>query len=81
MTAERSYTGDAEVDRLLFRWGRVVRDAEGWARGFALSIQRARKKPGWTPTPKQLAVMQRMVAELPQTEGDDPGPDLIEDVA
>jgi len=39
MTAARSYTGDAEVDRLLFRWGAVVRDAEGWARGFALSIR------------------------------------------
>lgn len=68
MTAARSYTGDAEVDRLLFHWGRVLRDAEGWTRDFALSIQRARKKPGWVPSAKQLAVMHRMVAELPQTE-------------
>lgn len=80
MKADRAYTGDAEVDRLLFRWGAVVRDAQGWARGFALSIQRARKKPGWTPTAKQLSVMQRMVAELPLSAGDD-DPDLIEDVA
>lgn len=77
MKADRAYTGDMEVDRLLFRWGRVVADAQGWARGFALSIQRARKKPGWTPTAKQLAVMQRMVAELPMT-GTDEEPDLIE---
>jgi len=80
MTAARSYTGDAEVDRLLFRWGAVVRDAEGWARGFALSIQKARKRPGWTPSAKQLALMQRMVAELPSSPGDD-DPDLIEDAA
>lgn len=65
MTAAKSYTGDAEVDHLLFRWGRVIADAQGWARDFALSIQRARKKPGWKPTAKQLAMMQRMVAELP----------------
>ena len=75
MKADRAYTGDMEVDRLLFRWGRVVADAQGWARGFALSIQRARKKPGWTPTAKQLAVMRRMVAELPMTaNGEDAEP-------
>lgn len=65
MSAEHSYTGDPEVDRLLFSWGRVIADARGWVRGFALSIQRDRKKPGWHPSPKQLAVMQRLVAELP----------------
>lgn len=77
MKADRAYTGDMEVDRLLFMWGRVIANAQGWARGFALSIQRARKKPGWTPTAKQLAVMQSMVAELPMT-GADEDPDLIE---
>ena len=79
MSAARSYTGDVEVDRLLFHWGRVLADAQGWARGFALSIQRDRKKAGWSPTAKQLAVMHRMVAELPQTEGSDDDIDLIED--
>lgn len=77
MTAAKSYTGDVEVDHLLFRWGQVIADAQGWARDFALSIQRARKKPGWTPTPKQLAVMQRMVAELP-ISGHPEVSDLIE---
>lgn len=65
MSAGQAYTGDPEVDRLLFSWGRVIRDATGWTRGFALSIQRARKRPGWMPTLKQLSVMQRLVAELP----------------
>lgn len=77
MKADRAYTGDSQVDHLLFRWGRVVAGAQGWARGFALSIQRDRKKPGWTPTAKQLAVMQRMVAELPMTGNDDEA-ELIE---
>lgn len=77
MKAERAYTGDSDVDRLLFKWGQVIADAQGWARGFALSIQRARKKPGWTPTAKQLALMQRMVAELHITGGDEEA-DLLE---
>lgn len=64
MTAERHFTGDADVDQLLFSWGRVIRDAEGWARGFALSIQRDRKKPGWQPSAKQLSIMRQLVAEL-----------------
>ncbi|MFV0411251.1 MAG: hypothetical protein ACK5LJ_16585 [Paracoccus sp. (in: a-proteobacteria)] len=76
MRAERSFTGEPEVDRLLFSWGRVIGQAQGWARGFALSIQRDRKKPGWMPSPKQMAVMQRLVAELPQALPEDF--DLIE---
>lgn len=76
MSADHSYTGDPEVDRLLFSWGRVIADARGWSRGFALSIQRARKRPGWMPSDKQLAVMQQLVAELPVRLPDDG--DLIE---
>ncbi|WP_309663285.1 hypothetical protein [Tabrizicola sp.] len=73
MTADRHFTGDADVDQLLFSWGRVIRDAEGWARGFALSIQRDRKKPGWKPSARQLSVMRQMVAELPAFEGSGDG--------
>lgn len=77
MRAEHAYTGNPDVDRLLFSWGRVIADASGWTRGFALSIQRDRKKPGWSPSPKQLSVMQRLVAELPQSRADE-DMDLIE---
>lgn len=77
MSANHAYTGDAEVDRLLFSWGRVIADAQGWTRGFALSIQRDRKKPGWLPSAKQLSVMQRLVAELPAVAGEDDA-DLID---
>lgn len=72
MRAEQAYTGDPEVDQLLFSWRRVIAQADGWTRGFALSIQRDRKRPGWMPSRKQFAVMQRLVAELPQDlPGDD----------
>ncbi|MFN4102000.1 MAG: hypothetical protein ACK4GT_19735 [Pararhodobacter sp.] len=77
MSANLAYTGDPNIDRLLFSWPRVIADASGWSRGFALSIQRDRKKPGWRPTDRQLSVMRRLVAELPQTVGED-DPDLIE---
>lgn len=77
MSANLAYTGNAEVDHLLFSWPRVIADARGWSRGFALSVQRDRKKLGWTPSAKQLSVMQRLVAELPQVVGED-DPELIE---
>lgn len=61
------------LEVLLHHWPAVIRYAdEGWARGFALSIQRARKRPGWVPTSRQMAVMQQMVAEFfIQTDGGD----------
>lgn len=71
MKADQAFTGDPVIDQLLFSWGRVIADASGWARGFALSIQRDRKKPGWRPTPKQQAMMSRLVAELPAVPGED----------
>lgn len=77
MSADQAFTGDAEVDQLLFSWPRVIADARGWSRGFALSVQRDRKKPAWTPSARQLSVMRRLVAELPQVAGDD-DPDLVE---
>ena len=80
MSAAQAYTGDPEVDRLLFSWGRVIASASGWTRGFALGIQRDRKKPGWTPTPRQLSMMRRMVADLPTVEAA-PDFDPIEDDA
>lgn len=84
--ANQAYTGVQEVDELLFSWGRVIARASGWERGFALSIQRDRKRPGWTPSHKQLAVMHRLVAaarrDVPCIGRDDNVPDdlvLIED--
>lgn len=69
MAARDVYTGNAEVDHLLFRWDSVIANAQERSRGFALSIQRSRKTPGWEPSPKQLALMKRLVADLPPVRG------------
>jgi len=65
------------VEELLFHWPQVVRLATNdWAKGFALSIARQSRRRNWKPTPRQICIMQRMVAELFQHRGDDF--DLIE---
>lgn len=61
MSAAEAYTGHPDVDTLLFSWQRVIANARGWERGFALSIQRDRSKPGWRPSHKQFAVMEKLV--------------------
>ena len=56
-----------ELERALFHWSGVVRATQRgtWAHGFALSIQKkSSAKPWWRPTPKDWAVMQKMVADL-----------------
>jgi hypothetical protein len=54
-----------DLDQLLFHWRTVIGAApEGWARDFALSIQKARRRPAWEPSAKQLSIMRRMVSEL-----------------
>lgn len=53
------------VADLLRLWPEVIGNApEGWPRNFALSIQKARRKPGWTPSERQLIWMRLLVAEL-----------------
>ncbi len=53
------------LDELFHHWRAVIGAApKGFPRDFALSIQKARRRPGWTPTPKQEAIMRQMVAEL-----------------
>lgn len=80
MRAEHAYTGDEEVDRLLFSWGRVIANARGWERGFALSIQRDRKRPGWKPSHKQLSVMHRLAAAADRIRPPSADEDLPDDV-
>ena len=83
MSAAEAYTGDPDVDTLLFSWGRVIANAQGWERGFALSIQRDRHKPGWRPSHKQFAVMEKLVRNTPPpvAAGIYPADDLPDDVA
>lgn len=60
-------TTTAEADRLVHYMPILVRDGNvtEWERKFAASIiHRSRSKNGFTPTAKQIAVMDRMVAEF-----------------
>lgn len=53
------------IDQLLHHWRAVIgAQPKGFTRNFALSIQKARRRPGWEPTAKQEAIMRRLVAEL-----------------
>ena len=50
---------------LLHHWRAVIGSSpKGFPRDFAPSIQKARKRPTWQPSERQLALMQRMVSEL-----------------
>ncbi|RIA00039.1 hypothetical protein ACN9JG_00095 [Cereibacter azotoformans] len=73
---------DTELDELLtFRWPLVMRrvmagSCDEWLRGFVRSIAKHSKRRTWRPSPKQEALMRRLVAELGTApEGD---VDLIE---
>jgi len=48
-----------------------------WAQQFCRSMIRNASNPNWQPTPKQRAMMQRMVSQLP--EFDDFGPVIMRD--
>lgn len=53
------------IDELLWSWPTVIRMAStDWARSFALSIAKHSKRRNWKPTPKQHALMSRMVDEI-----------------
>jgi hypothetical protein len=53
------------VDELLWWMDRIVRrpSATQWEREFAASMVKAGRRRGWMPTPKQEAVMRRLVLD------------------
>lgn len=54
-----------QVERVLWSWPTVVEKAEtDWAKGFARSIAAQARRRNWRPSPKQLALMKEMVAQL-----------------
>lgn len=62
------------VEELLWSWPTVCRMATTeWAKGFAASIAKQAKRPTWTPSRKQHALMQRMVSELYQHNSNEGG--------
>ena len=59
------------VEELAFHMPAVAQHAENtWAKGFAKSIVAQSRRKNWTPSPKQIGVMRRLVADL-FTEPDD----------
>ena len=53
------------VEVLIHHMPGVVRYAEDdWTRGFAQSVLRQSRNRNWSPSPKQLGVMQRLVGDL-----------------
>ena len=65
-------TRERSVQELLFYWPTVTRRAnDDWTKGFAGSIAKASRRRNWRPTPKQLGVMQRLVAGLFAQADDD----------
>lgn len=53
------------VEELAFHMPAVVRHAENtWAKGFAQSIVAQSRRRNWSPSPKQIGVMRRLVADL-----------------
>ncbi|WP_238367634.1 hypothetical protein [Mesobacterium pallidum] len=65
-----------ELDEILTcHWPAVLRrvmadGSDEWVQGFAKSIARQGKRPGWRPTPKQAWIMRRLVADLAAGAGD-----------
>ncbi|MEM6410694.1 MAG: hypothetical protein AAF683_04110 [Pseudomonadota bacterium] len=57
-------TGE-ELERMMFHWPSVIARADDpWARGFAASIARQARNPNWHPSPKQAAMMRRLVQQV-----------------
>jgi len=72
---------DHELDQIMIhRWPGILRramvDGDDFTRGFARSIARAYKRPGWTPSPKQEHIMRALLREMRGPVGN---PELIEE--
>ncbi len=63
------------IDELLFHMPTVASKGDRWAREFASSVLKQSRRRKWQPSPKQEALMRRLVGEI--FEPDEP--DLIEE--
>ncbi len=61
----RTTATPAELERLLWHMRTIARGGDDeWATGFARSALAQAKRPTWNPSPKQLSMMRRLVADL-----------------
>lgn len=69
--------GERSAEECLFWWGTVCKVAKpGFEQDFASSIAAQSRRRNWRPSPKQLATMRRMVADLFRAMRDDGDDDL-----
>lgn len=70
-------TGERSVAECLYWFPTIAKTTKNeWAQNFAHSVMAQSRRRGWKPTPKQLAMMRRMVAELFAALRDDDGDDM-----
>lgn len=80
MRHERFSATPSEVERLLWHMPACAAQAQNeWARSFAVDMARRAHWRRWRPSPKQVAVMRRMVADLFVYGSKDADLPLIED--
>lgn len=51
------------LEELIYHMKGLVHSHNAWEAGFARSILKHSKRASWRPSAKQLAIMQRLVAE------------------
>lgn len=63
------------LEEVLTHWPTVMQAAKNspnpWVHGFVADIAKRRRWRNWKPTPKQLAIMQRLVTDLFREAGAD----------
>ena len=72
---------DSELDEIMIYWWpgvlrRAMAGGDEWVKSFTRSIARHGKRAAWHPSPKQAALMRKLVADLKAAA--QPEPDLIE---
>lgn len=53
-----------DLARVLFHLGTIARIGSDWERGFARSILRQSRNPGWRPSARQLETMRGLVDQM-----------------
>ena len=69
--------GERTAQECLYWFPTIAKAATNtWARDFAQSVLAQSRRRDWKPTPKQLAMMRKLVAEFFRTMRDDDSDDV-----
>jgi hypothetical protein len=70
-------TGERSAQECLYWFPTIAKTATNtWAQSFAHSVMAQSRRRGWKPTPKQLAMMRKLVAEFFRSVRNDDGEDF-----